>query len=89
MKTSKCTVRQHVLHGYALGLAHAVSAVLGLKMIGRNPIEVLEDHVGCGRQRDTDAAGDDVADRDPNLRVVLEAIDGIHALLGIIRTRRS
>jgi hypothetical protein len=37
-------------------LAQTVGAVLGLKMIGRNPIEVLEDHMASGCERDADPA---------------------------------
>jgi len=70
--------------GDSIGLAQTVGAVLSLKMIGRNPVEVLEDHVACGCERDADPASDDVASRDPYL-VVVEAIDGFHALLGVVR----
>src|SRR5262245_48702477 len=43
--------------------------------------------MGSGRERDADPAGDDVANRHPHLRVVLEAIDGCDALLGVVRAR--
>jgi hypothetical protein len=44
------------LDGDAIGLAQTLGAVLGLKMIGRNPIEVLEDHMASGCERDADPA---------------------------------
>src|SRR6476646_11908237 len=77
-------VREHVFNGDSLGLTHAVCAILRLKVIGRNPIEILKDHMGCGRQRDADAASDDIADRYTDLRVVLESVDGLHPLLGVV-----
>lgn len=78
------TIRRHVLDRHAPGLAQPVSAVIGLKMIGRNPIEVLKYHMGCGRERDANGSGDDVANRYPHLSVALKPIDGLHTLLGIV-----
>ena len=42
----ECAVREHVFHGNALGLTHAICAILRLK-VGRNPIEILKDYMGC------------------------------------------
>ena len=50
-------------------------------MIGRHPVEVLEDGVRCCCQRDADTAGDDVADGDPDIGIGLEAVDPLHPLL--------
>ena len=78
----KRAFRMEVFDGDPLRLTQAVAAVFGLRMIGRNPVEVLEDDVRSRRQRDADAARDDVADRDPDRWIGLEAVDGLHALLG-------
>ena len=51
-------VGEHVLDGHALGLTKAVSAVLGLSMVGGHPVEVLEDDVRAGREGQADAASD-------------------------------
>ena len=50
-------------------------------MVGRDPVEVLEDYMGSGRQRNPDAPGHDVAEGDPDLRVVLKPIDGLVPVL--------
>ena len=53
----------------------------------RDPVEILEDHMGSGRQRDPDALGHDVAKRDPDVRVVLEAVHGRLPSLGPVSPR--
>ncbi len=72
-----------VLDRHLLRLPQAIAAIFGLCMIGRHPVQVLEDHVRARRQRDADAAGDDVADRNLHRRIRLEAVDSLHALLAI------
>ena len=73
--------RVEILDGDPLCLTQAVAAVFGLRVIGRDPVEVLEDDVCPRRQRDADTAGDDVADRDPDIGILLEAVDRLHPLL--------
>ena len=84
MKKSSVPSASMYFHGDALGLTHAICAILRLKVIGRNPVEILKNHMGCGGQRDANAAGDDIADRDTELGVVLESVDSLHAPLGVI-----
>jgi hypothetical protein len=45
-------------------VTRSVSPMRHARYIGRNPIEILKDHIGRGGQRDADAASDDIADRD-------------------------
>ena len=47
-----------ILDGDTLRLTQAVAAVFGLRVIGRDPVEVLEDDVGSRRQRNADTAGE-------------------------------
>lgn len=62
-ETVQRAVGEHVLHRDALGLAEAVGTILGLAVIGGHPVEVLEDEVGAGRQRQADALPDPLVDR--------------------------
>ena len=64
---------EEVLHSYPVFLSEPVATVLRLGMVRRHPVQVVEDHMRSGRQGDTDAAGNQVADGDPDLRIVPEA----------------
>ena len=85
-------VREHILHRHALGLTKAVSAVLGLSMVGGHPVEVLKDDVGAGRKGQADAAGYQVAHRDQAAVIRLESVDGREPLRSprsTLRDRRA
>ena len=57
------------------GLADPVGAVLGLPMIGRHPVEIVEHHLRRRRQVQSGPARDDVRDEHAHLVFVLESID--------------
>jgi hypothetical protein len=70
-----------VLNCHPLGLAKPITAILGLGVIGRHPIEVLENYVRAGREVDADAVDNQVADGDPHVRIALESIYRFHPLI--------
>jgi len=64
------------------GLADTVSAVFGLPVIRRDPVEIVEDDLRRCRQRDTRSTRDDVGQEHANVIVVLKAVDQRLALRG-------
>ena len=68
-----------------LVLTETIATVLRLSMIGRDPVEVLENDMRACRQGDADATGDDVAQRHPYRWICLEPVHGFHPLLRRVR----
>ena len=64
-----------MLHQHRVGLADAVGAVLSLREVGRDPVQLSEHNVAAGGQGDAYACCPDVADEDLGLVVVLKGID--------------
>src|SRR5262249_40916000 len=67
--------RMEIFDGHAPMLPKAIASILGLGVIGWNPVEVLEDYVGAGGEGNADAASDYIAYRDLNFWIGLEPVD--------------
>ena len=56
-------------------LTDSVGPVFCLPVVGRHPIQIVENHKPTCGQVDAHAAGDQIRHEDPYLRVCLEAVD--------------
>ena len=66
------------------GLSDAVGAILGLPVIGRHPVEIVEDHLRRRRQVQPGAARDDVREQHADIVIMLKQVDD-----GLARCRRA
>ncbi len=67
-------LRHEVGHEGRPRLADAVDAVLRLPVVGGHPVEVVEDDVRAGGERQPDARGHEVAQQHAHVGVLLEGV---------------
>src|SRR5215510_6429489 len=56
-------------------LTDPICAVLGLPMVGRHPVEIVEDHLRRRGQVESSSTSDDVRDEDSDVVISLESVD--------------